>query len=171
MEARMTFTSSLATIAVLLPLAAACTRTIARSEPPRLEYACQALVAAPAGGNRDIATLQEDLGEGRAAARAAEHLGYRFVAKARVANDAGAYAVAEQAAACLESLQPGEPAALLLRGHVLHQMHRFREAETIARRLVAVREFALDFGLLGDALLEQGRVAEAAEAYQKMIDL
>ena len=68
-------------------------------------------------------------------------------------------------------MQPNEPAALLLRGHVLHQMHRFSEAEAIARRLVAVREFALDFGLLGDVLMEQGRVAEAAEAYQKMIDL
>jgi tetratricopeptide (TPR) repeat protein len=79
--------------------------------------------------------------------------------------------VAEQAAACLESMQPNEPAALLLRGHVLHQMHRFGEAEAIARRLVATREFVLDFGLLGDALMEQGRVAEAAEAYQKMIDL
>ena len=83
----------------------------------------------------------------------------------------GDYAVAEQAAACLESMQPGDPAALLLRGHVLHQMHRFREAEAIARRLVASREFVLDYGLLGDALMEQGRVAEAAEAYQKMIDL
>ena len=34
-----------------------------------------------------------------------------------------------------------------------------------------MREFVLDFGLLGDALMEQGRLAEAAEAYQKMIDL
>ena len=34
-----------------------------------------------------------------------------------------------------------------------------------------LREFVLDFGLLGDALMEQGRLAEAAEAYQKMIDL
>ncbi len=33
------------------------------------------------------------------------------------------------------------------------------------------REFVLDYGLLGDALMEQGRLAEAAEAYQKMIDL
>ena len=83
----------------------------------------------------------------------------------------GYYKVAEQAAACLESIEPKEPAALLLRGHVLHQMHRFGEAEAIARRLVASREFVLDFGLLGDVLMEQGRVAEAAEAYQKMIDL
>jgi tetratricopeptide (TPR) repeat protein len=50
-------------------------------------------------------------------------------------------------------------------------MHRFREAEDIARQLTAQREFVLDFGLLGDALMEQGRTREAAEAYQKMIDL
>ena len=119
----------------------------------------------------DIAKLQEDLRAHRDAARAAEHLGYRFIARARLSNDTGDYKVAEQAAACLESIVPDEPAAWLLRGHVLHQMHRFSEAEAIARRLVAVREFVLDFGLLGDALMEQGRVAEAAGAYQKMIDL
>jgi tetratricopeptide (TPR) repeat protein len=166
----MTFTRSAATVALLLPLAAACGRTAGRSETPRVDVSCQVVAAAPAGGDRDIATLQDDLRD-RRAARAAEHLGYRFVARARVSNDPGDYAIAEQAAACLQSLQPDEPAALLLRGHVLHQMHRFSEAEAIARRLVKVREFALDFGLLGDVLMEQGRVAEAAEAYQKMIDL
>ena len=166
----MRFTWSAATIALLLPLAAACSKSVARSETPEVDRSCQVVVAVPAAGDRDIAKLQDDVRE-RRAARAAEHLGYRFVARARMSNDPGDYALAEQAAACLESLQPNEPAALLLRGHVLHQMHRFSEAEAIARRLVSVREFALDFGLLGDALMEQGRVAEAAEAYQKMIDL
>ena len=167
----MRFTWSAATIVLLLPLAAACSKAVGRSETPDVDRSCQVVVAVPAAGDHDIATLQDDLRERRAAARAAEHLGYRFVARARTSNDPGDYAVAEQAAACLESMQPNEPAALLLRGHVLHQMHRFSEAEAIARRLVAVREFALDFGLLGDVLMEQGRVAEAAEAYQKMIDL
>jgi tetratricopeptide (TPR) repeat protein len=54
---------------------------------------------------------------------------------------------------------------------VLHQLHRFAEAERIARKLVARRTVALDFGLLGDTLMEQGRLREAAEAYQRMIDL
>ena len=54
---------------------------------------------------------------------------------------------------------------------MLHQLHRFAEAEQIARRLVATREFVLDYGLLGDALMDQGRLTEAAAAYQKMIDL
>ena len=160
-----------ATIALFLPLAAACTRTVARSEPTSIDRSCQLVIAAPAAGDRDIATLQDDLRERRAAARAAEHLGYRFVARARISNDPGDYAVAEQAAACLASMQPEDPAALLLRGHVLHQRHRFGEAEAIARRLVTLREFVLDYGLLGDALMEQGRLTEAAEAYQKMIDL
>jgi tetratricopeptide (TPR) repeat protein len=36
---------------------------------------------------------------------------------------------------------------------------------------VAIRDVSLDYGLLGDALMEQGRLDEAAAAYQKMIDL
>jgi tetratricopeptide (TPR) repeat protein len=167
----MTLTRSLAAMAAVLPLAAACTRAAATPGAPRLDRSCELAVAAPAAGDPEIAKLQEDLRERRGGARAAEQLGYRFVARARMANDPGGYAVAEQAAACLESMQPHDPAALLLRGHVLHQMHRFSEAEAIARRLVTMREFVLDFGLLGDVLLEQGRVTEAAQAYQKMIDL
>jgi tetratricopeptide (TPR) repeat protein len=162
---------SLAAMAALLPLASACNRAAASPEPPRLDRSCALVVAAPAAGDTDIARLQEELREHRGGARAAEQLGYRFVSRARVTSDAAGYAVAEQAAACVESMQPGDPAALLLRGHVFHQMHRFRDAEAIARGLVTRREFALDYGLLGDALLEQGQVAEAAQAYQKMIDL
>jgi len=159
------------TIALLLPLAGACRRALPQSEPPAVERACLVAATADAGNDDEIKKLQEDLREQRGAARAAEHLGYRFIARARLSNDPGYYKVAEQAAACLESIVPDEPAALLLRGHVLHQMHRFAEAEAIARRLVTRREFVLDFGLLGDALMEQGRVAAAADAYQKMIDL
>jgi tetratricopeptide (TPR) repeat protein len=170
LEACMKLTWSAATIAVLVPLAGACGRTVARSESPGLDPSCLLVVAAPAAGDAGVAKLQDDVRE-RRAPRAAEQLGYRFVARARVSHDPDGYALAEQAATCLESMQPNEPAALLLRGHVLHQMHRFGEAEAIARRLIAMREFVLDFGLLGDALMEQGRVTEAAQAYQKMIDL
>jgi tetratricopeptide (TPR) repeat protein len=154
--------------------AAACHRTIptdSATNASALEQACAVAAAADGRGDRNIAALQDDLRAGRSPARAAEHLGYRFVAQARLTNDPGYYTVAEQASACLETLHAGDAAALLLRGHVLHQMHRFAEAEAIARRLVARREFPLDFGLLGDVLMEQGRLAEAAEAYQKMIDL
>jgi tetratricopeptide (TPR) repeat protein len=163
----------MASTALAVSLAAACSGTVSTpnsTQPVAADRACQAVVAVLAGEDRDITRLQQDLRH-RRDARAAEHLGYRFVARARLSNNAGDYAVAEQAAACLESITRNEPAAWLLRGHVLHQLHRFSEAEAIARRLVATREYVLDFGLLGDVLMEQGRVDEAAAAYQKMIDL
>jgi tetratricopeptide (TPR) repeat protein len=121
--------------------------------------------------DREIARTQREARSVRRARQAIERLGYLYVARARVSNDAGDYKLAEAAAECLDSWYPGEAATLLLRGHVLHQLHRFREAEQLARALVAKRTFVLDYGLLGDAVMEQGRLAEAADAYQKMIDL
>ena len=79
--------------------------------------------------------------------------------------------MAEHAALCVESKDPGNAQALLMRGHILHQFHRFAEAEVLARQVVGRRGLFLDYGLLGDVLLEQGRLQEAAAAYQKMIDL
>ena len=109
----------------------------------------------------------------RPAARLAalDTLGWLFVAKARAAYDEGSYILAEQCALEMEVEQPGSSEALLLRGHVLHQFHRFKEAEVLARKLVANRTSASDYGLLGDALMEQGQLNEATEAYQKMLDL
>ncbi len=106
-----------------------------------------------------------------------ERLGWSYVEKARASFDPGYYKLAEQCAACLEAKQaqkPGEKqnaSALLLRGHVLHSLHRFAEAESLARELVKERGLAFDFGLLGDALMEQGKLDEAAAAYQRMMEL
>ncbi len=100
-----------------------------------------------------------------------ERLGWLFVAKARASHDAGFYKLAEQCAQALQSGDAKNPDALLLRGHVLQSLHRFKEAEAIGRELVAQRELAFDYGLLGDALVDQGKLAGAVEAYQKMIDL
>jgi tetratricopeptide (TPR) repeat protein len=158
-------------IAVLVTSLHACGRRPYQPQSTSLSRSCLVAAAANAADDADITKLQRDLRDRRAPGRAAEQLGYRFISRARVSNDAGFYKVAEQAAACLESIDPSDASALLLRGHVLHQMHRFAEAEAIARRLVAMREFVLDYGLLGDVLMEQGRLADAAVAYQKMIDL
>jgi tetratricopeptide (TPR) repeat protein len=156
---------------LLLSFVSACNTTPQRTDSPSLNRACVVTAAAHAGDDATIASLQRDLREQRSPARAAEQLGYRFISRARMTNDAGLYTVAEQAAACLASIDPTDASALLLRGHALHQMHRFAEAEPIARQLVTMREFVLDYGLLGDVLMEQGKLAEAAVAYQKMIDL
>jgi tetratricopeptide (TPR) repeat protein len=136
--------------------------------------ACAAALApGRQAGDRDraIAEAQNDARSGPQAVRALERLGYLFVSRARVSNDPGDYTLAEKAAECLDVRQPGQAPALLLRGHVLHQLHKFAEAEVLARRLVGMRTFPLDYGLLGDVLMEQGRLAEAGDAYQRMLDL
>jgi tetratricopeptide (TPR) repeat protein len=163
--------ASTAVLLAALLLSQGCRRSAPAPAAPVPSRTCVVTMAAAVGDDAEIVKLQADLRDPRAAARAAEQLGYRFISKARLSNDPGFYTRAEQAAACLAAIRPDDPASLLLRGHVLHQLHRFSEAEAVARRLVSLREFVLDFGLLGDALMEQGRLAEAAEAYQKMIDL
>ncbi len=157
-------------------LASGCARGEPPTDPtPVVSRSCQiALAAGPerTDVDRKIADLQTRIrAQPHDARLALEQLGHYFVARARRTNDDGDYTLALNTAECLESRYPGEPAALLVRGHALHQLHRFAEAEAAARLLVTKREFALDYGLLGDALMEQGRLAEAADAYQKMIDI
>jgi len=164
-------------IAASAAILAGCARP---ASPPAtggpLSPSCQAALA-PGGHSepidRAISELQEQARQSPAPRKreVLEQLGYRFITRARLANDPGAYTLVERVATCLDEQHPGDPSALLLRGHALHQLHRFSEAETIARTLVTKREFVLDYALLGDVLMEQGRLTEAAAAYQKMIDL
>ena len=172
----MTHTAYSVLAAALMAFAAACERAEQRADAgPLASRACQvALAPGPERGDLDrkITELQTRIrNEHRDSRRALEQLGHHLVARARLTNDSGDYNLAVSTAECLESRYPGELAALLVRGHALHQLHRFREAEAMARILVAKREFVLDYGLLGDVLMEQGRLAEAADAYQKMIDI
>ena len=136
--------------------------------------ACRIALVPPMGTNqldRTILQAQRKVKTDLTPGAALEQLGWLYVANARHANDAGFYKLAEQCAACLEKLSPHSPEALLLRGHVLHNLHQFKEAEGVARELVAARGLAFDHGLLGDALMEQGQLNEAADSYQRMVDL
>ena len=120
--------------------------------------------------DKEIAGWQER-SRGENSLSALERLGWTFVEKARESYDAGFYRLAEQSALCMESKGQGSAEALLLRGHALHSMHRFQEAETIARELVKQRGIPFDFGLLGDVLMDEGKFDEAVAAYQKMVDM
>lgn len=121
--------------------------------------------------DQEITALQGRIAAAREPALLIERLGRLFIAKARMSSDPGFYKLAEQCAALRLTEEPDAPEPLLLRGHVLESLHRFQEAEAIARRLVALRENFLDHALLGDSLMEQGRLDEAIAAYQRMIDL
>ncbi|MEA3278743.1 MAG: hypothetical protein U9Q81_26275 [Pseudomonadota bacterium] len=99
-----------------------------------------------------------------------ERLGWALVQEGRASSDPGFLNLALQGALCMEKKRPNSLAAMLLRGHVLHNLHRFREAETLGRKLVALRGAWFDYGLLGDALTDQGKLDEAVSAYQSMMD-
>ena len=102
---------------------------------------------------------------------AIEKLGWLFIAKARESFDPGYYQQAEACADVLAMENPDSAESLLLRGYVLENLHRFQAAEPIARELVARRGLPFDFGLLGDSLMEQGKLEAAVAAYQSMVNL
>ncbi len=111
--------------------------------------------------DRDIQAVQRRVKEAFDPRPLLEQLGWLYVTKARASYDQGYYKLAEQCALALEIAEPKSSAALLLRGHILISFHRFAEAEAIAKELVKQRMLPFDYGLLGDALVEQGRLAEA----------
>ncbi|HYY13228.1 MAG TPA: tetratricopeptide repeat protein [Chthoniobacterales bacterium] len=144
-------------------------------EAPVVAIEPLAFVLAPQTGDsrtdREIRRLQEKVRDANNPELVLEQLGWAFVSKARESFDAGFYRLAEQCAQCIEKMNPQSQAAMLLRGHVLHNLHRFKESEALARRLVEQRGLGFDYGLLGDVLMEQGRLSEAVVAYQQMMNL
>jgi tetratricopeptide (TPR) repeat protein len=121
--------------------------------------------------DREIKRLQEQAGSNSERAATMNRLGWAFITKARLSYDPGYYKLSEQCALCVRSKNPDNQDALLLQGHILQSLHKFKDAEPIARKLVTIRSESFDYGLLGDVLMEQGRLTEAVGAYQKMIDL
>lgn len=118
-----------------------------------------------------IRKAQERVASGQVPVASWEALGWAFVAKARRSFDAGYYTLAEACADEIEGIEAEASEALLLRGHVAHNLHRFSEAEEIARTLTEREGGPFDFLLLGDALIEQGKINEAIEAYQTAVDM
>src|SRR5436190_15547723 len=133
------------------------------------------LVLTPQTGDsrtdKEISRLQQQIRSGRNVQLWVEQLGWAFVAKARESFDPGFYKLAEQCARSMEKRNPQSQEAMLLRAHVLQNLHRFKESETLARRLVQQRALSFDYGLLGDVLMEQGKLGDAVDAYQRMMNL
>jgi tetratricopeptide (TPR) repeat protein len=136
------------------------------------------ILVAPTGTDREdkeIASWQSRIEAAQAAKQAKEgnyeRLGWAYISKARRTLDAGYYKLAEKTADVMDARFGATDEALLLRGHVYHNLHRFQEAESVARVLVARRGIAFDYALLSDALMEQGKLAESVAACEKMMAL
>jgi tetratricopeptide (TPR) repeat protein len=134
-----------------------------------------AIALAPHKGDeaidREIRNLQDEARSNPQRSSTITLLGWAYITKARLSYDPGYYKLGEQCALFLRSKNEDDPDALLLQGHILQSLHRFKDAEPIARKLLTIRNERFDCALLGDVLMEQGRLNEAIEAYQKMIDL
>lgn len=135
----------------------------------------EAMVLAPQGGaereDAEIFRWQERARGADVKADVFERLGWAFVAKARRTLDAGYYKLAEKTADAMDARFGVSVESRLLRGHVMHNLHRFADAETLARQLVAERGSANDLALLSDAAMEQGKLADAIEALQRLVNL
>jgi tetratricopeptide (TPR) repeat protein len=121
--------------------------------------------------DQEIIRLQEQARRAPDSTTLLEQLGWMFICKARTSFDPGFYVLAEQCALCLASKHPESLEAVLLRGHVLHNLHRFQQAERLAQELVQRRGLPADYGLLGDAQMEMGSLEAAIASYQTMLDL
>lgn len=121
--------------------------------------------------DREIRRWQEKAGDAAAKVEVYERLGWAYVTKARRTLDAGFHTLAEKTTRVMDAQFGVTPAAQLLRGHVWHNLHRFREAEAIARALVAEHESAAGYALLSDVLVEQGKLTEGIAAVQRLNDL
>jgi tetratricopeptide (TPR) repeat protein len=196
MKTHPLFTLSLLAVALIGGSACRSTNAVERTAASPCEIAL-ATHEGDAKIDAEIAKLQREI---RANARPqygpalVEKLGWSFIDKARASFDPGYYKLAEQCGFCMEAkaaverakaekakaedagakVQAAErsshAASLLLRGHALHSMHRFAEAEKLARELIVIRTLAFDYGLLGDVLMEQGKLDEAIYAYQQMME-
>jgi tetratricopeptide (TPR) repeat protein len=95
-----------------------------------------------------------------------------LVREAQRTGDTALYHRAVLAARHALSVEPEHPEALKVELLALHHGHRFQEMLSLSRKLAEKHPSDAFFhGLYGDALLELGRYDEAAEAYQRMVDL
>lgn len=136
----------------------------------------QKLALVPTGGSDDIDRTIDQL---QAAAKKNPEkvdnwivLGRTFVQKARQSADPGFYANADACASVALDLKPGYPLAMSLRGLVMMNDHRFRDALELANNVLAADpDDLMALSVKSDALLELGDVDGATAAAQKMLDL
>lgn len=85
-------------------------------------------------------------------------------------SDGGFYTLAEQALQCAEDKGQDPDAIARSRAELLERSHRFAESATLYASLAARTDDALDYAELGESLMNQGRLDEAAVAMQQAAD-
>jgi tetratricopeptide (TPR) repeat protein len=157
-----------------LPLRAALLGALALPALAAVDLDREMVLAPHAGAAAEDAAIvrAQDAARGeRATAADFERLAWAWVAKARRTLDAAYHKLAEKTIDVADARFGAGVATRVLRAHVLHHLHRFREAEAVAAGLVAERAEPAHLAILSDALIEQGKLAEGIAALQRLADL
>lgn len=174
--------STLAWVLVVVAVAAGAAAAATRHRPRQTghEFRGPSLPVGPVQGvattreelSRATLTLNERLAVNPADGAAAAALAEVLLRRSRVEGRASYADDAERVLVALLERQPDDYAARRALGMVLMSQHRFDEAERSAREAIALRpQDAWNYGVLGDAVLEQGRREEAFDAFDRMMQL
>ena len=163
--------SSWKSLGSLLLIASVCGGCGERAAKPEAAATADCLAAS------DDATLMAAQAKARTAApaeRAAAWVavGHAFVRVARTRSTPLLYRNVEACADRALDAAADDSDALHLKGLVMMDEHRFKEARSLAERLIKRDGDDVGaWGLLSDASLELGAIAEATQAAQRMLDL
>lgn len=124
-------------------------------------------------GSQDALSMAQERVQNRPQdANALSGLGWAWLARVREVGDAGGYAQAQQAFTSALALDAQNVDGMLGMGALALGRHQFDDALRWGERAQTANPFkAQAFGVRGDALLETGRYDEAAQVFQRMIDL
>src|SRR5258708_4700295 len=104
-----------------------------RGAPKSPDALAEGIVLTPQSGttleDAEILRCQQRLLSNADQSGAWERLGWAYIAKARRTLDAGYYKLAEKTADAMDARFSPSVESRLLRGHIWHNLHRFREAE------------------------------------------
>ncbi len=115
-------------------------------------------------GTSDLDTVRNKLLNNPHTAEAFLDLAKAFLSEARIIQNETIYELAHYTLDIHDRFFQATPHSTIQRAHLLMQMHQFQEAENLARKLLKTSEAKTARIILGDALLDSGRLKKA-EAY------